>query len=238
MGRPRQLLAARVWDSAQELLATNIVKDRLNPPAPWIAALANIPPSEVLTRPYPIQHQNKKVPTKGGRRAANLYRPTKIIHPEDKLRQQFYSDHPWELARPMMVLEIDGKDARTRDWSKGVQQPGMKLSGECVVQRQLYLMEVEGKKKREAYDIARKEFYKLREMEEIENRIALEEARAYGAYFGKNFNQAGMDVEDQQFNAWKKWAQEEIERVEAEKTAAYANIVDVPEGEGEDDLLV
>ena len=94
---------------------------------PWMTAVEKFPPSEILTRPYPIQHQPLD---ERARRPHNLYRPTKLAYPEDELRQIFYRDHPWELARPMVVLEVDGKDARFRDWSKGLRQPGMQLSGE------------------------------------------------------------------------------------------------------------
>jgi small subunit ribosomal protein S23 len=89
-----------------------------------------IPPAEILTRTYPVQHTPPKEIRRGGRVAPGLYRPTRIVHPEDRLRQEFFRDHPWELARPRLVLELDGQDARDRDWSKGLVQPGMALSGE------------------------------------------------------------------------------------------------------------
>ncbi|KAK4171893.1 mitochondrial ribosomal protein S25 [Triangularia setosa] len=230
---PSRLLASRVHRTATEHLSSTIYPETYNPPPPWVTALANIPPSEIWTRPYPAQHslspahlpKSRKTPPK------NLYRPTKIVHPEDRLRKDFYSDHPWELARPKLLMEIDGKDARYWDWSKGLRQPGMKLSGESVVQRQLWLMEVAGMPKKKAYDVARKEFYKLRRFEETEARIAQEEARAYGAYFGKTVNQVGMELEDKEYSAWLKWAGEEIEGQEMERQAAYANDIDLPEVE-------
>lgn len=132
---PSRLLASRVHQTATESLASTVYPKTYNPSPPWVAALANIPPSEIWTRPYPAQHallpvrlpKSRKTPPK------NLYRPTKIEHPEDRLRKQFYSDHPWELARPKLLMEIDGKDARYWDWSKGLRQPGMKLSGERYI---------------------------------------------------------------------------------------------------------
>lgn len=123
----RQFLAARVYQTAQDHLATSIVPRRLERAAPWVRAVQHIPPAEVLTRPYPIQHT---APRDRARRPRRLFRPTRIVHPEDRLRQEFYRDHPWELARPKLVLELDGQDARHRDWSKGLRQPGMALSGE------------------------------------------------------------------------------------------------------------
>jgi len=125
MVRGRQFVAARVYDTVQALTA--------NPkyvPPPWLQALTHIPPSEILTRPYPIQHTDPSRRDRGKRKIPGLYRPTKIVHPEDSLRAQFYRDHPWELARPKLLLELDGQDARYRDWSKGLRQPGMALSGE------------------------------------------------------------------------------------------------------------
>ncbi|KAK3297845.1 37S ribosomal protein S25, mitochondrial [Chaetomium fimeti] len=227
MARGRQFLAARVHDTAQANLASRVVEGKPNPVPMWVKAVRHIPPAEVLTRPYPIQHTEPKDRGRAAQRPRNLFRPTAIVHPEDELRQNFYRDHPWELARPKLVLELDGQDARHRNWARGLRQPGMALSGESVVQRQLWLMEVQGVSKARAYDVARKEFYKLRQQEEIERRIAVEEARMYGAYFGKNNLQVGMDLEDAAYEVWKSWAAIEISKLEAERTAAYANVVDV-----------
>jgi len=75
------------------------------------------------------------------------------------LRKRFFSDHPWELARPRVVLEKDGRDAEHVDWSKGLQQPGRPTTGEDVVQRQLHLLQnVPDITVSQAYDKARKEF--------------------------------------------------------------------------------
>ncbi|KAK4133186.1 mitochondrial ribosomal protein [Trichocladium antarcticum] len=229
MARGRQLVAARVYQRTQEHLATPIFDKKLNHAPLWFQAVSQIPPAEVLTRPYPVQHREPRVPLRGGRRPRNLFRPTRIEHPEDRLRDQFYRDHPWELARPKLVLELDGLDARERDWHKGLRQPGMALSGESVVQRQLWLMETRGMTKHAAYDKVRKEFYKLRQMEEMESRIAVEEARMYGAYFGKNNLQVGMQIEDATYEGWKNWAGIQIEKLESERSAAYANVVDTSE---------
>lgn len=128
----RKLRAARVLQATTELLATkHTVKGRPPPGVPpWYQAVKSIPPAEVLTRPYPLQHRPHNPRQK---KPLNVYRPTELVYPEDELRQDFYRDHPWELARPMMVLELDGEDARQRDWSRGVEQPGMRLSGERYV---------------------------------------------------------------------------------------------------------
>lgn len=87
-------------------------------------------------------------------------------------------------------------------------------------------MEAKGVPKQRAYDIARKEFYKLRQQEEIERRIAVEEARMYGGYFGETDLQVGMKIEDRAYETWKKWATDNIARLEVSREAAYANVVD------------
>lgn len=59
-----------------------------------------------------------------------LYKPKKILYPEDKLRAEFFGDHPWELARPRVILESGGNDSKNWDWSLGINQPGKQLDGE------------------------------------------------------------------------------------------------------------
>lgn len=61
-----------------------------------------------------------------------------------------------------------------------------------------------------AYDHARKEFYALRLQEDVERRIAKEEALATGAYFGKSALEIGMKVEDKEYERWKSWAEQKL----------------------------
>lgn len=85
---------------------------------------------------------------------------------------------------------------------------------------------VPGITKAQAYDTVRREFYALRQEEEVEKRIAQEEARMVGGYFGKSALQVGMELEDQQFERWKTWAIGETEKMEAERNAAYSTFGD------------
>jgi small subunit ribosomal protein S23 len=75
----------------------------------------------------------------------------------------------------------------------------------------MWLMENSGLTKNAAYDQARKEFYALRQEEEIERRVAREEARHVGAYFGKTRLEVSMDIEDQEYERWKAWAAIQVE---------------------------
>lgn len=79
-----------------------------------------------------------------------------------------------------------------------------------VVQHQLYLLQnVPDMTKAKAYDIARKQFYKHRMKEEIEQRVAEEEALAVGAYFDQSIIERGMELENQQYEQWKEWSEKE-----------------------------
>ena len=81
-----------------------------------------------------------------------------------------------------------------------------------VVQRQLHLLEnTPNMTVSRAYDIARQEFYKLRLQEDIERRVAAEEAEATGAQFGPTYLEIGMELENQQHEKWKDWARLEAQ---------------------------
>ncbi|KAJ1952164.1 mitochondrial ribosomal small subunit component, partial [Dipsacomyces acuminosporus] len=105
-------------------------------------------------------------------------KPPKITFPEDGMRREFYKKHPFEALRPRIVMEPNGETVK--DWSKITQGSGQ-VSGEQVVRYQYYLMQAEGLSVEEAYAKATSEFYKLRAREEIEAKIASQEAKSYGA---------------------------------------------------------
>jgi small subunit ribosomal protein S23 len=65
--------------------------------------------------------------------------------------------------------------------------------------------------KSHAYDIARKEFYFHRHIEDVERRIAKEEAMHVGAWFGPGPLEISMQLENKIYNNWKAWAKEQVE---------------------------
>jgi len=209
MGR-YNLAPQRVHQAATRLLEAK----RLQAPPPWYDVIAAIPPSERLVRPA-LQRSHRP-----GKKASKLFQPMEIKYPEDKLREEFFGDHPWELARPRIVLEDDGKDYQKYDWSQ-IQQPGKMLDGESVVQRQQWLMKNKRLSRAEAYDMARKEFYAIRHDEDIERRIAKEEAIMVGAHFGKSPLEIGMELEDQKYEDWREWAVKEIAALKQMQGSVY-----------------
>lgn len=231
MGR-YNLSAQRVHKYATQLLESKT----LATPPPWYSTVGDIPPSARLVRPV-LQR-----PQKAGKKSSKLFSPVKVTYEEDRLRWEYFNDHPWELARPRVILENDGKDYQKWDWSHALCRPeerdvGLRkvqewdakqetqanrpLNGESVVQRQSWLMRKAGLTEAAAYDKARKELYKTRHAREIESRIAKEEARAYGAFFGKSALEVGMDLEDVQYANWVEWAKKENMMLQAQRSNAY-----------------
>lgn len=211
----RTKMASRVHRAATQLLETK----RMKVPPPWYDVVADVPPAQQLVRPLQRTYNVKDL-RKNVRKPSRMFQPQKLAYQEDDLRKDFFKDHPWELARPRVILENDGADGKRWDWSKIV-QPGKKLDGESVVQRQVWLMKHEKLDRPTAYDRARKEFYDYRHYEAIEQRVAKEEALAVGAYFGLGPLEVGMELENQAFEEWKSWALNEIELQRQAQAAMY-----------------
>jgi small subunit ribosomal protein S23 len=196
----------------------------------WVDIVHDVPPAQILVRQQPAKHPLTKIRTRtlpNGKteqyaqvsearkskavKARRVFQPKQIRYEEDSLRHTFFSDHPWELARPRVIVETSGNQHINADWSTGIQQPGIPLSGECVVQRQLWLLEnVPDISVPQAYDVARKEFYTLRRREERRDRIAAEEARHMGATFGQPVQQIALGIENAMYNDWEKWSRQVV----------------------------
>jgi len=91
---------------------------------------------------------------------------------------------------------------------------------DSVVQRQRWLMVNQRLPQAEAYDKARKEFYKLRHREDIQRRVAKEEALMVGAKFGPGPVEIGMQLEDEAYEAWREWANKEVETLKQMSASA------------------
>ncbi|KAF7551992.1 hypothetical protein G7Z17_g4632 [Cylindrodendrum hubeiense] len=190
----RQIRPAKVYQTVTQELNQRILGSSASNPPPWYNIMTSVPPAESLVRTL---SPNRWATNPKAKKPKNLFRPQRIAYLEDSLRNTFYKDHPWELARPRVILELDGKDYQR------------------VVQRQMWLMNNEKMTKRNAYDVTRREFYRIRQEEQIEKRVAVEEARHVGAYFGKSRIDVAHHLEDREFENWKVWAGKETERQEA-----------------------
>lgn len=118
--RPRTVLAA-----AKQLMATK----RISKPA-WFTAVTENAPPEILTRTTPVQHAGYAA-QRPNRKLRKQFLPQQITYPEDKMRRTFFKDHPWELARPRILVEgnkLDGGEV----WDE-VRPVGMGLEPEKYV---------------------------------------------------------------------------------------------------------
>lgn len=122
--RGRNLQPSRVYQTASAYLAADATA---RVPA-WYKTIGAVPPAEILTRSQPPQHREVRLGRKV-RKPSKSFLPQRIVYEEDQLRSQFYNDHPWELARPRIVLENDGRDGQKCNWAR-ISQPGIPLTGE------------------------------------------------------------------------------------------------------------
>ncbi len=75
-----------------------------------------------------------------------------------------------------------------------------------------------------AYDQARKEFYDIRLQQDVERRVAREEALHTGAYFGKSAMEVGMELEDREYDDWREWAKKETVIAQQKQAAMYTGL--------------
>lgn len=103
-----------------------------------------------------------------------------------------------------------------------------------VIQRQLHLKQHQKLSHHHAYDVARKEFYTHRHVQDIERRLAREEALHTGAYFMPGPNAIAEPLEDAQFDRWKEWAAARVNALKNARMAGYSGVeVEEDEGTGE-----
>ncbi|KAG1468561.1 hypothetical protein G6F56_003763 [Rhizopus delemar] len=194
---------------------SNQLKGRLLKEAPvWLPAVQAIPPG-----PSIIRSQNPHVNVSGQteiekelfetkkhmktQRYSQKHlrtpppRPRAIVYPEDKLRRQFYKDHPFELARPKVLVENELGSNRT-DFTKLLldDMHPSQIDGEAVIKYQLHLMTHKKMPERKAYAKATSEFYEIRAQEEIKERKAKEKMTNALNNIQKKWTQRGIYLEE------------------------------------------
>ena len=125
--RPSRVLQT----SKRQLLASRIHHD-----PPWVSAVSQNAPAQILVRSQPIQHSGY-TKQKAGRKVKRIFQPQNIAYPEDGMRRSFFAHHPWELARPRIVQEgnrLDGggggSGGRAKEVWESVRPEGLALQSE------------------------------------------------------------------------------------------------------------
>lgn len=166
--------------------------------------------------------------SKGDRKNKNnkIHAVPKIKLLEDKLRDVFYHQHPWEFARPKNLVENSGNDNTKCDWSH-MRQLYKPLDGESVVQRTLYLLQENKEKQGQealfaAYDQARFEFYQLRMADEMSATVLKEELAMCGAVYTSTNMDFGIKKEQETIDQWTHEAADLTKAMDAKKGSARA----------------
>ncbi|KAI9317228.1 mitochondrial ribosomal protein S25 [Dichotomocladium elegans] len=209
-------MAYRPAPTKLEQHATNLLKGKLLKKTPvWLHAVRAIPPGPSIIRSRnPItnvaaqtdieQQLFSKTVTAVTTRHKQKHlrsrppRPMPIVYPEDRLRRQFYKDHPFELSRPQVLVENKLGLNRT-DYSQ-LLLPGMlpeEVTGETVIKYQLHLMTHEKMPERQAYAKACSEFYDIRaRQEETERQVRSQLDAALQEVEAKRWTRLGLELEE------------------------------------------
>ncbi|KAH3665979.1 hypothetical protein OGAPHI_004168 [Ogataea philodendri] len=220
--------ARDVLKRTSDFLQSGLVSEQ---PA-WYKPVAYHPPQRMenkVVRPEKFDGLRKlRVPTRNGDLYKTRLRPAdfkySLIKPqqlkffEDKIRNVFYKQHPWELADPKSLIENEHTiDNKNQDWSR-MKQLTKKLDGESVVQRTMYIIKNENLTLTEAYEKAKFEYYRLKIENETEMNVVREEHEMYGAVYQKSLLEQGFDKETEFIQKWKVRALDETKIVEAKSS--------------------
>lgn len=232
-----QTRATGVLERTSHYLRAGVIKSK---PA-WYDAVAAHPPGyDLAKKPKTLAYDQQADPASGLWAREGKYRKTRAVAAErrqsnnrvsripklefleDQLRDVFYHQHPWEFARPKVVVENGGTEHAACDWSHMLQL-GRPLDGESVVQRTLWLLQRAKERGAEvslfdAYDEARFEFYQLRMAEEMAATVAREELAMFGAVYASTHMAWGVAQEQQHVDEWARVGEEKTKRLEALRT--------------------
>ncbi|CDU24418.1 related to RSM25-mitochondrial ribosomal protein, small subunit [Sporisorium scitamineum] len=135
--------------------------------------------------------------------------PKPIVYDEDKIRQQFFRDHPWEAYRPQTLVEMSeqvGSETRVHGDPKRLRSYGRNPSVEDFVACTLAAHRQGGLSLSQAYHNTLSSYHGLKAEHEHATRYAILEAKYYGADLGKTETQRGFEKEDKALESWAAWA--------------------------------
>lgn len=135
--------------------------------------------------------------------------PKPIVYDEDKIRQQFFRDHPWEAYRPKTLVEMSdkvGSETRVHGDPKRLRSYGRNPSVEDFVACTLAAHRHGGLSLSQAYHNTLSSYHGLKAEHEHATRYAVLEAKYYGADLGKTETERGFEKEDEALDSWAAWA--------------------------------
>lgn len=112
-------IASQVHKQAARLMRANYIK---NEPV-WFQAVLEHPPLPLPPRAPPVREDWL---ASSGRMRKPKNEPSPIIYMEDKVRRQFFRDHPFEAFRPVSIVEGGEVEiehpARGENWTRLAQR--------------------------------------------------------------------------------------------------------------------
>ncbi|KAK0553144.1 mitochondrial ribosomal small subunit component [Tilletia horrida] len=202
-------IAGQVATNVSRLLKGNYLKSEpvwlqsviAHPPAPPqprspIARPADdLPPSYVARQKHFVNlatqpSTKRRTSVKRLRSLTPTLDPKPIYYLQDRVRRQFFRDHPWEAYRPRILVEMDKTVVIDKSSPLGAPQDARELRAwgrnpqpEDVVSCTIHLHQNHGLSLSQAYHHTIASYHALRAEHETASRFAVLEAEAYGAKF-------------------------------------------------------
>ncbi|KAI0785094.1 mitochondrial ribosomal protein S25-domain-containing protein [Abortiporus biennis] len=202
--------ASQVHKQASRLMGANLIKKE---PA-WYKAVLEHPPLPLPAKAPPPRTNydlpHKKSLLQGKNTQALNPRPQEIVYKEDRIRKQFFQDHPYEAFRPVSLVEnatIEPEHPiRGVQW-KRLAQRGRNPTPDDAIRYAVNLHEAHGLSLTNAYQAAVAQFRSLRSEHLFASKIALMEAEHYGIEFGPSEMEKQHAKETRALQTWQKKAE-------------------------------
>ncbi|KAG6862180.1 hypothetical protein C0995_004262 [Termitomyces sp. Mi166 len=179
-------IASQVHQQVSRLMRGNFIKEK----PVWYQAVLEYPPLPLPPKAPPsrTQYDQQVKPTQTIRPKPYDPKPLPIVYLEDKIRRQFFRDHPFEAFRPTTLVEGAGIEEpnplQGEIWTR-LSQRGKNPTPEDVISFTRNLYEYHAKPLSEAYATAVAQFRALRSEHHITTRFAVLEAEFFNATFSR-----------------------------------------------------
>jgi len=218
---PRRF-AGQVHKQASRFLRANLLKEE---PAWYQAVLENpplpLPPRAPAPRTrFDLPHAVASSSSDPTIASSISRRPLPISYVEDRLRTQFFQDHPFEAFRPVSLIEgarvQDEHPVRGKQWTR-LRQHGRNPSPEDAIRYAVNLHEHYDLPLTHAYSAAVAQFRSLRSEREVAISTARIEADIMGIEFGPSQVEVTFDMEEKALDTWEKKDQLDASALAARK---------------------
>ncbi|KAK4055083.1 mitochondrial ribosomal small subunit component [Microbotryomycetes sp. JL201] len=169
--------------------------------------------------------QTRRQPHLRARPGAKTARPMPIVFAEDRVRRQFFNDHPFEAYRPKSVNERElvqqQRGPAGTEWTE-LRQRTIVPTAEDAISFIVNLNSNHGVPINQAYRHGVAQFRSLRAEHELATRAARLEAAAHGAEFLGEIER-GVTVEERVLDEWAR-GREILDRIAASQAAGVGAV--------------